>query len=162
MTEAKLGPLKVERKTGREPLRICDAALDTTVLDFWRWSASDLSSNTTRGIVAEFIVACDLGVADGVRTEWGPWDLETRDGIKVEVKCSAYLQTWHQDRHSSIEFGIAPRHAWKNKTNTWSTEKKRWSDAYVFALLHHQDKATLDSLKLEQWTFYVVPTRILD
>jgi hypothetical protein len=24
-----------------------------TVLDFWRWSASDLLSNTTRGILAE-------------------------------------------------------------------------------------------------------------
>lgn len=43
-----------------------------------------------RGVVAEFLVACDLGIVDGFRAEWGPWDLETKSGIKVEVKSSAY------------------------------------------------------------------------
>lgn len=38
----------------------------------------------------------------------------------------------------------------------------RRSDVYVFCLLHHQDKQTLDPLDLDQWTFYVLPTRVLD
>jgi hypothetical protein len=31
--------------------------LDATVSDFWRWAFSDLRDNTTRGILAEFLVA---------------------------------------------------------------------------------------------------------
>jgi hypothetical protein len=33
---------------------------------------------------------------------------------------------------------------------------------YVFALLAHQNQATLDPLNLDQWEFYVVPTAVLD
>jgi hypothetical protein len=33
---------------------------------------------------------------------------------------------------------------------------------YVFALLAHQNQATLDPLNLVQWEFYVVPTAVLD
>jgi hypothetical protein len=33
---------------------------------------------------------------------------------------------------------------------------------YVSALLAHTDKATVDPLDLDQWTFYVLPTAVLD
>ncbi len=33
---------------------------------------------------------------------------------------------------------------------------------YVFALLAHTDKATVDPLNLDQWVFYVLPTAVLD
>jgi hypothetical protein len=33
---------------------------------------------------------------------------------------------------------------------------------YVFALLHHQSKASIDPLNLEQWEFYVVGTCVLN
>ena len=33
---------------------------------------------------------------------------------------------------------------------------------YVFALLKHQDKNTIDPLNVDQWEFYVVPTADLD
>jgi hypothetical protein len=45
-----------------------------------------------RSVVAEYIVALDLGLADSVRAPWFPFDFETRSGIKVEVKAAAYLQ----------------------------------------------------------------------
>jgi hypothetical protein len=38
----------------------------------------------------------------------------------------------------------------------------RPSDLYIFCLLKHQDKDTLNPLDLDQWAFYVVPTPILD
>ena len=37
------------RKTGEEPLTDGTVTLGVTVGDFWAWSASDLSSNATRG-----------------------------------------------------------------------------------------------------------------
>ncbi|MBK6579630.1 MAG: hypothetical protein IPG17_26280 [Sandaracinaceae bacterium] len=43
-----------------------------TVLDFWRWSMSDLVSNTARGVLAEFLVGSALGIASGTRVEWVP------------------------------------------------------------------------------------------
>lgn len=34
-----------------------------TLADFWSWAHSDLMGNTERGILAEYIVACSLGIA---------------------------------------------------------------------------------------------------
>lgn len=157
-----LGPLDVHRKSGQEQFHTVDGELDANLLGFWQWSTSDLVDNTTRGTLAEYIVALALGIADqGVRVGWAAYDLETPDGIKVEVKASAYLQSWHQTAHSDIRFSIRPASAWDEVTNEY-TEKKRHSDVYVFALLHHKDKATVNPLNLDQWTFYVLATSLLD
>ncbi|HEU4389933.1 MAG TPA: hypothetical protein VFV34_19175, partial [Blastocatellia bacterium] len=40
--------------------------------------------------------------------------------------------------------------------------RKRHADVYVFALLKHQDKASLDPLDLDQWEFYVLRSAVLD
>jgi hypothetical protein len=39
---------------------------------------------------------------------------------------------------------------------------QRSADVYVFCLLKHQEKETLNPLDLEQWEFYVVSTVELD
>jgi hypothetical protein len=39
---------------------------------------------------------------------------------------------------------------------------RRQADVYVFALLAHQDKTTIDPLNVSQWRFYVLPTSALD
>lgn len=43
-----------------------------------------------------------------------------------------------------------------------STERRRQADVYVFALLAHEDKTTIDPLDVTQWQFYVLPTFTLD
>jgi hypothetical protein len=97
-----LGQLKVRRKTGAERLNEGPIDLGVDLLDFWRWSVSDLVSNVTRGRFAEHLVARALEIAtDGVRDEWAAFDLVTPAGIKVEVKSAAFIQTWHQARLSS-------------------------------------------------------------
>ena len=83
-----------------------DTARDVT--SFWRWACSDLLNNAQRGVLAEYIVATDLGVADSIRVEWDAYDLRSPAGKRVEVKSSAYLQSWHQDKLSSVGFSIAP------------------------------------------------------
>jgi len=40
--------------------------------------------------------------------------------------------------------------------------RQRQADVYVFALLTHRDKTTVNPLNLAQWAFYVVPTAVLD
>ncbi len=132
-------------------------------MDFWAWSASDLLSNATRGRFAEFLVAKALGISTaGVRDEWAVYDLQLPDGSGIEVKSAAYLQSWGHKELSTIKFGVRRSCAWDPETNELAEEAKRSAKVYVFALLRHQDKATVDPLNLEQWEFFVLPTWVLD
>lgn len=157
--------LEIERKSGEERFREDGSKLDFNLLDFWQWSMSDLVNNATRGVLAEYIVARALGVStNGTRDFWAPYDLVTPEGdeVRVEVKSSSYVQGWAQFRLSSISFGISPSHAWDYKTGGWGEEYKRQADVYVFALLAHRDKPTIDPMNLDQWRFYVLSTAALD
>ena len=160
MTDLKA--IKVIPKIGNEPFSFESQNLNFKLTDFWSWSQSDLLNNTLRGVLAEYIVRQDLGIKKSTRTEWDAYDLETENGIKIEIKSAAYLQSWKQNNLSQISFDIAPTKGWNAETNEYSTKIKRQSDFYVFCLLHHRDKRTVDPTKLEQWTFYVLQTQILD
>ncbi|MFZ6037702.1 MAG: hypothetical protein ACOYU1_05605 [Bacteroidota bacterium] len=154
---------KASLKNGNECLT--DNGLNTNynLLDFWRWSVSDLLSNATRGRFAEFIVGTAIGInSENLRDEWDAYDLITDDGIKIEVKSAAYIQSWDQKRFSTISFSIKPTKYWDAETNIYRDEPKRHADVYVFCLLKHKDKNTIDPLKMEQWDFYVLPTYRLD
>ena len=155
--------LAITRKEGTEPFHLNGEALGFDLLSFWRWSTSDLVNNAARGIVAEYIVARALGLGEGgVRDGWAAFDLETPSGIKIEVKSAAYVQSWHQKQLSSIAFVTPKTRDWDAETNIQSHESKRQADIYIFALLAHTDKATIDPLNLDQWRFYVLPTTVLD
>jgi hypothetical protein len=162
MQNNKLDRLPVIRLTGQEHLHRDGAELPFDVLGFWQWAFSDIAGNALRGILAEYLVACALGVEDGTRTEWDAYDIRTRQGVKVEVKSAAYLQSWRQSKLSPITFGIQPAFGWDAETGESGTEHKRNADVYVFALLKHQDKATLNPLDINQWEFYVLPAVTLD
>ena len=141
------------RKSGSERFRDGLKELDFDLLSFWQWSASDLVSNATRGIVAEYLVARAISAnAEGVRDEWAAYDLETEDGVKVEVKSAAFLQSWYQVRPSRVSFIVPKARAWDPSTNFLSEKPVRQADVYVFALLAHQDKLTIDPMDVGQWT----------
>lgn len=151
-----------ERKTGSERFRDGSKELTADVLSFWQWSASGLVGNTMRGVLAEYIVALALGIDQGVRREWEAYDLLFADLTKIEVKSAAYVQSWHQEKPSTIQFGVARRRPWDAATNTVALEPCRSADVYVFALLSHADRATINLLDLSQWKFFVLPTATLD
>jgi len=158
-----LSRIKPILKHGDEPLHATGKSIGVSLLDFWRWSASDLVSNATRGILAEFIVASALGTElKSVREEWGAFDLITPEGITVEVKSAAYIQSWDQKRYSTISFRVPKTHAWNPETNIQEKEPRRQAQVYVFALLAHKHKPTVDPLNVDQWRFYVLPTAALD
>src|SRR5271169_532009 len=151
-----LPPLVAQRKNGSEQFRYDGKDSGFELLDFWQWSVSDLVSNVSRGILAEYIVARALGLAKGIRNEWDAFDLRTESGLKVEVKSAAYVQSWFQRKLSPIVFRVGPRRLWESDTNTQGTEPKWQADVYVFAVLTHQEKSTVDPMNLDQWEFYVV------
>ena len=134
-----------------------------TVKDYRQWAHSDIVGNTNRGALAEFIVGTAIGLTDGVRDAWAAYDLKTPSGIKVEVKSSAYLQSWYQKRLSRPAFGIGKSLEWVPETGEFVGEKRRQADVYVFCLLAFQgDKTLLDPLDLAQWEFYVVSSKEID
>lgn len=158
MTSAIYTPSK---KNGTEHFRISNTSTDINLTDFWSWAYSDLVNNTERGKLAEYIVASALGIASDIAATWDSYDLRFMNK-GIEVKSSSYLQSWHQERESSIIFGSRPTYALNATTGKYDTEKKRQADLYVFCLLSHKDKATLNPLDLDQWEFYIVPTSMLN
>ena len=158
-----LGPIDRKRRKGDEPFHVEGQAMGFDLLSFWQWSSSDVVSNVTRGVLAEYLVAQALGIAgDSVREEWASYDLEALDGTRVEVKSAAYIQSWHQDQLSRITFRVPKTRVWDKDANQQSVDPRRQADVYVFALLAHTHQRTLDPLDVSQWEFFVVPTMSLD
>jgi len=78
---------------------------DRDMTDYWVWAFSDLVGNTDRGNLAEYIVAMAVGAVAPVRNSWAPYDIEGPNGEKIEVKSSAYVQAWHQEKVSTKDSG---------------------------------------------------------
>jgi hypothetical protein len=160
-----LGPIKATRKSGSEGLTDGGRELGPTLLDYWRWSFSNLISNTERGRLAEFIVASALGIpTHSAQPGWAGWDLTLDDpAVRIEVKTSAYLQEWTQKQFSTPKWDTPKAYAWNSRTGDWEKGgQRRHSDVYVFALHAHKEKDTIDPLDVSQWRFFVVPTREID
>ena len=159
--DSALARIIATRKSGAEPIHADGVSSGGTLLDFWRWSASDLLSNATRGIFAEYLVHRAVCSQEStIRDEWDAFDLTTPDGIRVEVKSAAYIQSWYQKEESRISFSVRKTLAWSAATNELDTVPKRQAQVYVFALLH--ERAMPDPLNVHHWSFYVVPTSALD
>src|ERR1017187_7036003 len=123
-----LVPKAAQRLTGDE--RFTGSPL--TVADFWRWAFSDLRTNIVRGILAELLVAQAVGDPSPLREAWDNWDVTTASGVKVEVKSSAYLQSWNQRKLSSIVFSGLTGRAWSDDRNEREAERSLRADVYVF------------------------------
>ncbi|AZZ79865.1 hypothetical protein C5O27_01105 [Gordonia alkanivorans] len=152
------------RRAPDTPLTLRGRQLSATLGDFWSWSASDLLSNSLRGQLAEYIVgfALDCLRADESRREWDAFDLVTPNGVRVEVKSTAHLQSWGPTTPNSLGFSIAERYAWDARTNTSSNARLRSADIYVFCVHTATDPVVADPLELDQWDFFVLPTATLN
>jgi len=155
-----LDSMEFTRKTGLE--EIINQGKKRSLLDFWQWAYSDLLGNTERGYLAEYLVALACNIDYKNRISWDAYDLELENGIKIEVKSSGYVQTWKQKDYTKPIFRIPKTFAWDYKENVYDTEKKRQADIYVFALLAHKDKSTINPLDTSQWEFYVINSKVID
>jgi hypothetical protein len=112
---------------------------------FCRWNSGHLMENRTRGAYAEWLVHRALGLDPGeFRVEGAEVDLRCGE-LTLDVKSAAWLQAWPLQELSPISFPIGRRSA----------------SACVFCLLEEQDPQRVDPQDLNQWRFWVVPTRSL-
>jgi hypothetical protein len=146
------GPLPRARiLSGNQPITGADARLR----DFWAWAYSDLRANTVRPMLAEYLVARAVGADLRPRVEWDAYDVLTPDGLRLEVKSSAYLQAWEQTRLSSVTFGGLRARVWTDDGR--EVEQTYNADGYVFAVQTATEHAAYDALDLDQWSFWVLP-----
>ncbi len=132
-----------------------------TVGDFSQWAHSDVLSNWNRSIFAEYIVGVALGVVDKPRVEWDAVDLRY-GGCNIEVKSSAYCQSWFQSKPSTIQFSIRKAAFWNPDTGAYEGEATRSADVYVFCLHTERDKSKANVLDVAAWEFFMVPTATLN
>jgi hypothetical protein len=130
--------------------------LDATVADFWRWAFSDLRDNTTRGILAEFLVARAVGDERDLRIGWDNFDAQAPDGTTIEVKCSAFLQSWALKRHSELRFGRLSAREFDATRNEYSVDARVRADVFVFCVQTQREPAAYDMLDISHWEFWVV------
>lgn len=130
-----------------------------TVGNFWSWAFSDILINTNRAIFAEFLVGTALNVINSPRREWDNVDLYYCNKA-IEVKCSAYLQSWDQKKLSSVKYDIGVKQqgdaACLNKIDV--DHPIRASECYVFCLYKEIDKSKADVLDIFSWEFYIMST----
>jgi hypothetical protein len=122
---------------------------------------SDFRDNTNRGFLAEFIVANAIGSDLKIRATWADFDLETPDGVSVEVKSSAYLQTWNKEKISKPQFSGLKACAWSPEAG-YAKEEGYRAMVYVFALQTSKSRSEYDALNLSQWKFWLAPRAALE
>lgn len=127
---------------------------DATVLDFWRFAMPDLRMNNTRGLFAEFLIHQAIGSHEP-RVEWASHDVETDEGLRIEVKAAAYLQAWEQRAPSQIRFSGLRARTW-SPDGGYSGLKSHNADVYVFAVQTAREHAVYNPLDTAQWEFYVL------
>jgi hypothetical protein len=157
-----VGPLGLSGVlTGSEPFRCSEGPLRLSLLDFWKWSESDLLNSLTRTRLAEFIVATALGArAEGPRDERSALELVTPDGVEVRVKSGSFVKSFRQRDLSKVVFipQVRPSPSRAGSADGGACRPQ----VHVFALLGHVERATVDPLDLGQWRFFVPPTSKLE
>jgi hypothetical protein len=86
-----------------------------------------------------------------VRVAWDNFDAGTR----IEVKSSAYLQSWAQKKLSTITFTGLTGLRWDAKEG-WGDDREVRADVFVFAIQICREPALYDPLAVDQWRFHVV------
>ena len=96
------------------------------------------------------------------RVSMDAYDLLSPDGIRVEVKSSAYIQSWESEHPARLSFRIAPAKALDEFGNYSANSKyARHSDVYVFCIWTAMSREQ-NILDLSLWDFYVIATKTLD
>jgi hypothetical protein len=143
-----------------------------TALEFWRWAYGDLLDDDVKGAFAEWMVHRLLGVVSERRVSWANSDVITPEGVRIEVKSTAFWQSWKL----LDEFGrpeATPKHpvnldakkirfqGLKARDSTAVPDSSKMksfkSHLYVFVFQNNPDPMTWNALDLRQWEFYLLP-----
>ena len=149
---------KLELLDGNEVFSLHGRELGIKVIDYWRFQYSNLIDNL--GYLAEFLVAKALYKDEPDNCiGWTLYDLNYREK-RIEVKSTSYYQTWKKDHKITEQRNFSIKKTYVDFGN--SNVKERQNDIYVFCVDEGRDKRSSNPLYLENWTFYVVPTKVIN
>ena len=146
-----------------------------TVLEFWRWAFGDLSDDDVKGFFAEWLVHKLLDIPSNRRVSWANSDLITPRGTRIEVKSTAYWQSWkylgedglplpklnHQPTDNDAKIRFSGLKARDSTTTDRSKDTDFKSHLYVFAFQKEKQLERWSALDLAQWEFFLVPVQAL-
>jgi hypothetical protein len=141
------------------------AALDRTSLDFWRWAYSDLIQNITRGIVAEYLVSCAVGIESKPRDPWNYCDVITNHGTAIEIKATGFVQAWHYEQKPKRivpAVVLKPTKRYDPENPTIAKDKTLNADKYVICYHKEEDMARADPMDVDQWSFWILDRKDID
>ncbi len=149
----------------------------STILDFWKWSYSDLKEPTNRGDFAEYLVYLAIkGELSkehySTRMDWDVVDFTYGNGIKEKDKkdyfCSSTGYGWgievksfSTSNKSDVRFKTPEKNGYNFEEGSAIKLKRRWSDLYVLALFKDTKKFEENITELKNWYFYVIPTYLI-
>ena len=152
-----LKPKKVEKVNPKKKFKGSSGILDNhTINDFWQWAFSDLMQNTTRGVLAEYIIAAILGIDDKPRNPWTAYDLKLQDGRTIEIKTMSKLQAWTQKKLSDPMVVLKPTRDWDPETGKMEEIPTLTADIYIFCFFITEDHDIADPMDLNQWKFFIL------
>lgn len=124
--------------------------IDTlTLADCWTWAYSDMTDSMNRSVLAEFIVATALDVADKtirkpLQTR-RPYNFLSKDGYRIAVESASYTQSCDAEHPDQVTFrNISAPHC----------------DVCIFCI-HKALSDDISPLNLDTWDFYIIPSRVL-
>jgi len=125
-------------------------------------SKNPLIENNLRGVFAEYLIVDILGANWSVcEGSWNGWDIDGPNDTRVEVKSSAYIQSWYDWSVEKGKTGVSvPRFDIAERNNV-KLEKHRAADLYIFALHAEKKPELADHRIVEQWNFCVVKSAVL-
>lgn len=119
---------------------------------------SPLVNNTFRGTLVEAMLAQVLEPEwRWCSADWASHDFENAYGLKLEVKQSAALQSWHEPglRSNRGRFDIRARTG-RYEGARWIGEPGRAAQIYVFGWHGLTDPNVADHRDSSQWQFYAM------
>ena len=150
---------RAELLNGNEVFKQNGIELGFSVMDYWRFQFSNLVDNL--GYVAEFLIAQALSKDEPDNCNgWTVYDVGYR-GKRIEVKATSYWQSWKASHIISEQRNFSIRKTYLDYQNNKS-DKARQNDIYIFCLDKGRDEKSSNPMNLENWVFYVVPTKVIN
>lgn len=129
----------------------------SSVHDFWKWAFSMVNENTTRGILAQYIVAWAIGDERNLYDSWQSYDSVTPSGKRIEVKATASAQIWEYGKENrKPRFEITEKAYYTHEAGLDWTNIDFHANIYVLCHYKHEDDDTMDATNLSHLEFWVL------
>ena len=138
-----------------------DQKMNFGIIDFWLYKYSNIWN--LQEYIAEFIVEKALEINKSHNTDsWTLYDILYRN-TRIEVKETSYYHPWNENGKISNQrnFGITMANSSYENSND-SNKFERQNDIYVFCLNVGNTKEESNPMNLNNWEFYIVPTKTIN